>query len=451
MLAVAVFLGFQLFCAGPKGAANLPTTKSSTEVLAEMRTFGAQGKPDSIRQWEPIYKQKIDEEFKKDGKSADAARDAKLTSSLILADAYLQKAQKETTVKGKVVQAEQAYHILHPIEQSRAKDAYWKSSVELSPRKEGEKAVVSTPKALYDETTKFLDANYKQDMVWGLVQGYTFIDTLVNLTGRNPNFSYAFAALLLAICVRAIIWPLAQKQLMWSRQMSQLQPLIKELEEAYKKKDPSGAYRSTPEYQQKVMGLYSEYGINPMKGCLPAFAQMPLFLFVYACMLHYRFSFREGTFLWINPATSEASNGFFAPSLGIPDTLLLIIYGASMIVTTFLAPVTDPSQLKQQRIIGISIAVLFTVIMFFAMPVPSAFVLYWIFTNIFSALQSWRAYKLPLPPLEKKNAPGGGVFPFNLGAAMNGQNNGNGTPTSNGAGIFGKSGGPKPQKPSKKK
>jgi membrane protein insertase Oxa1/YidC/SpoIIIJ len=65
---------------------------------------------------------------------------------------------------------------------------------------------------------------------------------------------------------------------------------------------------------------------------------------------------------------------------------------------------------KQQRMMTISITGMFAVFMFF-WPLPSAFVLYWTFTNILSTAQSLRAYRRAMPPLEKVNAAGGGVYP----------------------------------------
>jgi YidC/Oxa1 family membrane protein insertase len=404
-----IFLGFQLFTNSRK---PLPDSRSSAEILTEIKKFSTKLEPSSVDALVPVYEQKVQDELTKEGKSSAEIEKAKLVASVIQGETLLRSAQAKAPAMKPVLLLERAYNPLHGKERKFKNTAAWTEPVALA-MVEGEKAErTMSAKQLFDSIKIELDKLYKTDLVWGLVPGYQFIDTLVSLTGRVPSFSYAFAALLLAICVRAIIWPLAQRQLMWSRQMTQLQPLVKELEEAYKKKDPTGQYKTTPEYQQKTMQMYQEYGINPLKGCLPALAQMPLFLMVYACMLHYRFAFSNGTFLWINPSTSASSGGFFSPSLGEPDTLLLIFYGVSMIVTTMLAPVTDPSQLRQQRMIGISVALIFTLFMYFGFPVPSAFVLYWIFTNVFSALQSFRAYRLPMPPLTKKNAPGGGVIPI---------------------------------------
>jgi len=140
---------------------------------------------------------------------------------------------------------------------------------------------------------------------------------------------------------------------------------------------------------------------------------MPLFFTVYQWMVQYQFEFQKGTFLWINPATHQATKGFTAANLGQLDFILIILYGISMVVTTLLSPVSDPSQAKQQRMIGIGFAIFATVTLFTgAFPVAGAFVLYWTFTNILATIQSLRAYRMSVPPLEKVNAAGGGVFPL---------------------------------------
>jgi YidC/Oxa1 family membrane protein insertase len=143
-------------------------------------------------------------------------------------------------------------------------------------------------------------------------------------------------------------------------------------------------------------------------------------------MLQYRFEFQKGTFLWISPGASQATGGWVAPNLGERDYILIVVYAISMVVTSLLTPVSDPSNARQQRILGISVAVIFSVSMFFY-PLPSAFVLYWVFTNLFATAQMLRAYRMPLPALVKVNAPGGGVYPVQP-ARTNGSITGTGVP-----------------------
>jgi len=258
---------------------------------------------------------------------------------------------------------------------------------------------------LFDSVGDILSARNKKEIIWGFIPGgYNAIDSLIALTGRNAGFSYWFGALLLAFVVRLIVFPFTQKTIMHSRQMSQLSPLMTKIKEEFKD-DPQ-------EMNKRVMALYKEYGLNPAAGCAPAFVQMPLFLSVYQCMLLYQFEFQKGTFAWINPTTSLATHGFTAPNLGTQDAILIIVYGISMIISQMLTPVSDPSQKRQMRLMGIGISVLFTFFMFTgAFPVVSGFVLYWTFTNIFATAQSLRAYRLPLVPLQKVNTKDGGVYP----------------------------------------
>ncbi len=258
---------------------------------------------------------------------------------------------------------------------------------------------------LFVKISDTLSARNKHELIWGFLPGgYNFIDSLIGLTGRIPGLSYWLGAFLLALVVRLIIFPFSQKTIMHSRQMSQLSPLVAKIKEEYKD-DPQ-------QLQMKTMALYKEYGLNPMAGCAPAFVQMPLFLTVYQCMLLYQFEFQHGTFLWINKDFSKATHGFIAPNLGSQDAILIFIYGITMICSQMLTPVSDPSQKKQMRLMGIGISVLFTFFMFTgAFPVVSGFVLYWTFTNILATAQSLRAYRLPLAPLQKVNTKDGGVYP----------------------------------------
>lgn len=261
--------------------------------------------------------------------------------------------------------------------------------------------------SLYKRVVEDLSTRNRTDYIWGFIPGgYYLIDGLVKVTGSQPGLSYALAAFLLAFLVRAAVFPLTQKQLMFGRQMSQLTPLVNDIKKRYEGKDQQN------EMNQKVMELYREYGINPMAGCGPLLIQMPLFITIYQCMLRYQFEFQKGTFLWINKATAQAYPNFIAPDLGHRDVILIVLYGITMMLSTLMTPVSDPTQVKQQRLMGVSMSIMFTFMMFTgAFPVPAAFVLYWTFTNILAVAQSLRAYRMPLPPLQKVNAPGGGVYP----------------------------------------
>ncbi len=412
LIVTLVFFGFQLLF--PQNKTNeteffgkkLTTASEVKDALVESN---AKQYDVTAQRLQGVYQRMLDEQVAKKTMTPAEADAEKLTATVLVADTQL-KAGLARNDTGRV---RNAYHLLLPYETRLLDDPKWNSAIPVADvtadARFGWKEW--TGRDLYKRTVEVISARGKTDLIWGAIPGgYAFIEFLVNLVGgkSNPN-SYAIAAFLLALIVRSIVWPLAQKQLMFGRQMMQLAPLVAEIKEKFK--DPQ-------EQQRKTMELYSEYGVNPMAGCFPALVQLPLFLTVYQCMLLFQFEFQNGTFLWVNPNTAKAfPPGFVAPNMGQLDPLLIIIYGVMMVISTLLQPVNDPSTAKQQRVMGIGIAIFFTVTMFFGwFPVPGAFVLYWIFLLILSTLQSLRAYNLPLPPLQRVNTAAGGTYPTGFGS-----------------------------------
>ena len=411
LFAIAAVLMFRMWTSPPQNATTeggkSPTT--SADVLAKMRTLDAEdpktvGRAQAIndevvRQLLPSFNNFVDADVKAKRTDADEADSLKTEAAILAAHTQLRMglASRDTN------KLRMAYNTLEPFERTHATKAAWTSTpVEVT--NGGKKETITGHEFLKTLVANISERN-KGDLIWGAIPGgFQFIDFLVGLTGHNAYVSYWFATLLLAFAVRAVVFPLSQKQLMMSRKMSQLTPRLQEIKTKFKDNQVEANKRS--------MELYSRYGINPFAGCLPALVQMPLFLTVYQCILHYQFEFTKGYFLWITPESSVRSHGFFAPNLGQQDYLLIVIYSITMVISTMLTPVTDPTQAKQQRIIGIGAAVIFPIMMMLRLfPVVSGFVLYWTFTNLFSMAQSIRAYRMAMPDLVEVNAPGGGVYP----------------------------------------
>ncbi len=467
LIATTVFLAVQLFTPN-KGNQD---TRSSDELWAEMQQFNRDLKDVSIRALANKYESKVREEAK--SKNLDAAEtDKKVLAGYLLAADTMRKSglyRHQLFVDGKAKsdfgyrKLDHAYQLLKPKFETFSHGPLWDSTtVEVTPTTEVA-GTSFTARQVYDGIVTDQAPLAKLETVWGLFNGYGLIDFLVASTGRQPGFSYWFAGFLLALVVRAVIWPLAQKQLMHGRRMMQLQPLMKEIKEKYT--DKNGQIKKQAEFQAESMGLYRKYGINPMAGCLPALIQMPLFLAVYQSMHLYKFDFVKGTFLWINHGATTFLGIPLAPNLGERDYILIVVYMASMVTSTLLMPVSDPSNYKQQRIMGVSVAVIFSVMMFFY-TLPSAFVLYWIFTNVLSTTQSLLSHRLPLPELAEVQTVAGGVKPkggfmetlarMSEEAAKkqdsaNGQANGKPAKDTVSPEFFGKTGTPKLNKAKKRK
>ncbi len=413
LIMITIFMGVQLFF----GQKNEPKdNRTIDQVHQQLVTENQKLLDSSIVKTSAEYTKRLDEMVTKKLITADDAEAKKIEATILVADVQF-KAGLYHDDTGRL---RNAYQVLLPFQKKLLDKPSWNKSYPVPTSTANSPAAPNgvvlptsiykfgwnswSGQQLYAEIVKDLSARNKSEFVYGLIPGYTMMDLLVHMTGANAGFSYAFAAFLLALIVRAIVFPLSQKQLMFSRQMSQLVPLTNEIKAKYK--------NDQQQQQAKVMELYREYGINPLAGCFPALIQMPLFLTVYQCMLKYQFAFQNGTFLWINPTTSKATNGFVGPNLGQQDYILILVYGITMVIATLLTPVSDPSQAKQQRLMGAGISVIFTFFMFTgAFPVVSGFVLYWTFTNILATAQSLRAYRMPLPALVKVNASGGGVLP----------------------------------------
>lgn len=400
LIATLVFIGFQLFMQRPPEDA-----RTSQEIKAKMLEQNRDLMDVSIQQNQRALERKVDAEAQKGTITREEA-DRKKIQAAVIAAATQFEAGRLRDNWGKV---DRSYQTLAAYFERWQQSPLWREPVTVT-RADSSAWSVSAA-TLYGDIVADLSQRNKKHLVWGFVPGYDLIDALVRVTGSQPGLSYWVAALLLAVVVRGLVWPLAMKQYKWGRQMSQLAPLTKEIQEKYKNKQ--GQITDPQKMNAEVMALYKEYGINPMAGCGPILIQMPFFLLVYQCMLHYKFEFTKGTFLWIHPGAQPIFGLPLAPNLGERDYILITLYGISMIATTLMQPNTnpDPSSAKQYRIMGLAIAVIFSIAMYFYPGLPSAFVLYWTFTNILATVQGLLAHRQPLPELTKVQTVTGGVLP----------------------------------------
>ena len=207
--------------------------------------------------------------------------------------------------------------------------------------------------------------------------GWKFIRTIskliyniiVFLHGIIPN--YGIAIVIFALFLKLLFHPLTAKSFKSMKEMSELQPKIKELREKYK--------GDAQKLNQATMRLYKEHGVNPMGGCIPMMLQMPVFFALYP--VFYTFiDFRGAPFFgWIN----DLSQGdtifhlpFIIPMYGSEVNLLPLIWGASMLIQQKMT-MKDPKQKAMVYIMPI-------MMMLFFNNFPSGLVLYWLVFNILS-------------------------------------------------------------------
>jgi len=186
------------------------------------------------------------------------------------------------------------------------------------------------------------------------------LDFFYKLTGN-----YGVALILFTVIVKLILYPLTHQQFKALKDQQRIQPELNKLREKYKD-DPQ-------KLNQEMMELYRRHKINPLGGCLPLLIQFPILAILYSAINAYSGKFANASFLWIK-------------SLASPDLPLLIIYGISMIASSFLSsPLSDdPAQRSSQLFMNIGLPIVFTVLF---RSFPSAFILYWFVFNVLTTIQ----------------------------------------------------------------
>ena len=87
--------------------------------------------------------------------------------------------------------------------------------------------------------------------------------------GASSGWAWGLTIVLLVMLMRALMVPLFVKQVKSQRKMQSHMPQLQELRKRYK--------NDKQRLNEETMKFYKENGINPLGGCLPLIAQLPLF------------------------------------------------------------------------------------------------------------------------------------------------------------------------------
>ncbi len=226
---------------------------------------------------------------------------------------------------------------------------------------------------------------------------FYYLDWLFRLVGN-----FGVAIILLTITIRALLFPIAQKQFASMAKMRVLQPKMKALQERWKD--------DKPRQQQEIMKLYKEEKANPVAGCLPMLLQIPIMFALYKVLL-LTIEMRHQPFvLWIkdlsapDPATILNLFGYlnFTPPSFLAIGIVPVLLGVSMYYQMKLNPAPLDDMQKQ------IFAIMPWMLMFVMAPFAVGLQVYWITSNILTILQQrWLYSKHPAlkEPLPKKDAP----------------------------------------------
>jgi YidC/Oxa1 family membrane protein insertase len=94
--------------------------------------------------------------------------------------------------------------------------------------------------------------------------------------GASSGWTWALTIVLLVVLMRLIMVPLFIKQMHTTRRMTALAPQMSALRKKYKNDKQT--------LNQETMKLYQEAGVNPLMGCLPVVAQLPMFFALFSVL-----------------------------------------------------------------------------------------------------------------------------------------------------------------------
>jgi YidC/Oxa1 family membrane protein insertase len=183
--------------------------------------------------------------------------------------------------------------------------------------------------------------------------------------------NYGIAIILLTVVTKVLFYPLTVKSMRSMKAMQALQPQVNALRNKYKS-DPQ-------RLQKETLELYRKHKVNPMGGCLPMVAQIPIFYALYLA-LSVSVELQNAKFLCVGR--------LFGVDLWIcdlaahdPTYVLPILMGITMFVQQKMTPTTgDPRQAKMMLVMPF-------VFTFMFLNLPSGLVLYWTVSNMLQIAQ----------------------------------------------------------------
>jgi YidC/Oxa1 family membrane protein insertase len=266
---------------------------------------------------------------------------------------------------------------------------------------------------------KFLDPLYTA-VAWVMAQIHAGLSLIMPSTSGQAWF---LTIILLVVVMRLLLVPLFVKQMHSMRKMSALTPQLQELRKKYKGDKQT--------LNEETMRLYRENGVNPLGGCLPLVAQLPVFFAL--------FNVLRGIADWKSGPTpyglsesvvksAQNANIFgahisdkvlFTGSMYVPlhAKIVILFFVTISVVTTFMTVRQSTKrgmtpQMTPDNPMAASQKYMAYIVPFFALSgLYWAFglVLYWVTTNVWTLGQQWVLFKRYPAPVPGAAPAGGGT------------------------------------------
>ena len=195
--------------------------------------------------------------------------------------------------------------------------------------------------------------------------------------------NYGLAIIAVTICIRVVLFPLAQVSFHSMSRMKLLQPEMARLKELHKE--------DKVKLQQEMMALYKREKVNPMSGCLPILPMIFIFFALYKVLFVTLDGRHEPFYGWIKDLSERDPTSIFN-LFGLlpfdPPSFLLIgawpiLMGISMYVQQLLNPqMPDPVQRRIFQFFPLFLTVILA-------PFPSGLLIYWTVNNCLQMIQQY--------------------------------------------------------------
>jgi len=176
--------------------------------------------------------------------------------------------------------------------------------------------------------------------------------------------NWGFAIIALTVIIRLLLLPIAISSMRSMKKMQKIQPMLKDLKTRYKD-DPQRMNAET-------MALMKKEGANPLGGCLPMVAQIPVFFALYSVLGVSIELYKAPFILWIKDL-----------SIHDPYYVLPVMTSLLFFLQTKLTPSSmDPNQKK----IMMFMPLMFGVVM---LSMPAGLMAYFLTNNLFGIGQQF--------------------------------------------------------------
>ncbi|MDD3292657.1 MAG: YidC/Oxa1 family membrane protein insertase [Candidatus Pacebacteria bacterium] len=216
-----------------------------------------------------------------------------------------------------------------------------------------------------------------------------FLVLLYNFLGN-----FGLSIIVLTLIIKVATNPLNKKSLESQKKMTEMQPLIKELQKKYKDKEQQG---------RELLKLYQEHKFNPFAGILVLFLQLPILWALFRVFQAGIEISKIGPFIYSFIPVPEIINPMFLSiDLSQPSILIAIITAVTQFIqvkTTPMQPAKkegdkEKDQMEQMtEMIQKQTLFIIPIITFFVLfKLPAALGLYWMLTTILNIFQQRKIF-----------------------------------------------------------